>query len=285
MSSEVWDAEAVSLGLRGTRFEGRVQHLVSAGSTNTLAIEAAQAGEPEGRVWVADEQTAGRGRGGHAWHSAAGDGLYLSALTRPRLGPVEAMWISLATGLAVQTAVYQVTGARPDIRWPNDLLIEGKKFGGILVETSSSPAGTGGTVEMLRYAIIGVGLNVGHAEFPEDLRETATSLRLATGTVWPRESLLVALLAALDVELDRLEAELIPGSPSFGDHTDHTGEGAGLLERFAAASSWVRGKSVRVGGGDGYTGVTAGLDQRGFLRVLDDDGKTHTVLSGGVRPR
>jgi BirA family biotin operon repressor/biotin-[acetyl-CoA-carboxylase] ligase len=281
MSSELWDEEAVSAGLVGTRFDGGVKHFISVGSTNTLAIEAAQAGEPEGRVWVADEQTAGRGRGGHTWHSVAGDGLYLSALTRPRLGLVEALWIALGTGLAVQAAVHQVTGLRPDIRWPNDLLIEGKKFGGILVETSSAAAGVGGAAEMLRYAIIGIGLNVGHQAFPEELRETATSLLLETGTLWPREDLLVALLRALDEELDRLEEELIPGSPSFGN----SGDGNRLLARFAAASSWVRGKAVRVGEGDGYTGVTAGLDPRGFLRVLGDDGKTHTVLSGGVRPR
>jgi BirA family biotin operon repressor/biotin-[acetyl-CoA-carboxylase] ligase len=247
MSSELWDEEAVSAGLAGTRFEGGVKHFASLGSTQTLANEAAQAGEPEGRVWVADEQTAGRGRGGHAWHSVAGDGLYLSALTRPRLGLVEALWISLATGLAVQTAVYQVTGVRPDLRWPNDLLIgdgssAGKKFGGILVETSSAAAGVGGTAEMLRYAIIGIGLNVGHKEFPEELRELATSLLLATGTVWPRESLLVALLRALDEELDRLEAELMPGSPGFGG----SGNGGGLLVRGAG-----QGGPGRRGGGRG----------------------------------
>jgi len=256
-----WDAGAVEAGVAGTRFAGKVTHLATTGSTNTLAIEAAQAGAPEGSVWVADEQTAGRGRGGHGWHSAAGDGLYVSVLLRPRMALAEALWLSLATGLAVQTAVYEVTGALPDIRWPNDMILNGKKFGGILAETSAS-------AEALRYAVVGIGLNVQHAGFPSELREIATSLRLATGQEWSREAVLAGLLRALDREVELLEED-----------------SAGLLERFAEASSWVRGKPVRVGEEDGYTGVTAGLDARGFLRVRADDGTLRTVLSGGVRPR
>lgn len=263
MSSE-WNAAAVEDGLAGTRFAGKVTHLATTGSTNTLAIEAAQSGEPEGMVWVADEQTAGRGRGGHGWHSAAGDGLYVSVLLRPRMVLAEALWLSLATGLAVQTAVEEVTGTTPDIRWPNDMMLNGKKFGGILAETSAS-------ADALRYAVIGIGLNVQHAAFPPELREIATSLHLETGQKWPREALLMALLRALDREIDRLEA---------GDAT--------LLERFSRASSWVRGKAVQVGeddGQDGYTGMTEGLDARGFLLVRAAGGSLRTVLSGGVRPR
>jgi len=260
MSSN-WNAATVEDGLAGTRFAGKVTHLATTGSTNTLAIEAAQAEDPEGAVWVADEQTAGRGRGGHGWHSAAGDGLYVSVLLRPRMVLSEALWLSLATGLAVQTAVEDVTGIRPDIRWPNDMILTGKKFGGILAETSAS-------ADALRFAVIGIGLNVQHAVFPPELREIATSLRLETGQEWPREALLVALLRALDREIDLLEAS-----------------SARLLERFSRASSWARGKAVRVGEQDGYTGVTAGLDARGFLLVRADDGSLRTVLSGGVRPR
>lgn len=260
MSSN-WDAGAVEAGVAGTRFAGKVTHLPTTGSTNTLAIEAAQAGAAEGAVWVADEQTAGRGRGGHGWHSAAGDGLYVSVLLRPRMALAEALWLSLAAGLAVQSAVYEVTGVLPEIRWPNDMILSGKKFGGILAETSASS-------DALRYAVIGIGLNVQHAAFPAELREIATSLRLETGQEWAREDVLAALLRGLEREVRLLE------------------EGAGtLLERFSEASGWVRGKAVRVGEEDGYTGVTAGLDARGFLRVRADDGTMRTVLSGGVRPR
>jgi BirA family biotin operon repressor/biotin-[acetyl-CoA-carboxylase] ligase len=247
--------------LAGTRFAGLVRHFGSTGSTSTLALEAAQAGATGG-VWVADEQTAGRGRGGHRWHSAAGDGLYVSVLATPRLVLSEALKLPLATGLAAQAAIGQVTGLTIDIRWPNDLMLAEKKCGGILVETASDSG-----EDRLRYAAIGIGINVNHAEFPEELQALATSLRIAAGREFRREELLGILLAALDREL-----------------TDLEDAGNDLLERFAAASSWVRGRRVTVGEDGGYTGVTCGLDQRGFLQVRGDDGTLHTVLSGGVRP-
>lgn len=266
MSTEgsVFDLDAVDAGIAGTVFAGRMLHLPSVGSTNALALEAAQAGARAG-VWVADEQTAGRGRGGHGWHSAAGDGLYVSALVAPPLPIAMALWLSLATGLAVRAAVREVTGMTVDIRWPNDLLLNRRKCGGILVETAVE-----GT--MLRYAVIGIGINVNHAAFPAELEALATSLRMESGGLVSREALLTALLRALDEEIALLVQE-------------NRGEiaGAGLLERFAAASSWVRGKRVRVEEGGGYTGVTNGLDGRGFLQVDGDDGVVHTVLSGGVR--
>jgi BirA family biotin operon repressor/biotin-[acetyl-CoA-carboxylase] ligase len=266
-----FDLADVTAALTGTVFAGQVQHLRSVGSTNVLALEAAQAGAPHGCVWVADEQTAGRGRGGHGWHSAAGDGLYVSVLLRPQMALLDALRLSLATGLAVRTAIAAVTGLVADIRWPNDLLLGGRKCGGVLVETSVV-ASQSDAPAMLRYAVIGVGVNVNHDSFPADLEEIATSLRRESGRAWAREELLVEFLRALERETDRLETELREEST-----------GPGLLERFAAASSWVRGKRVRVDEGGGYTGVTDGLDTRGFLRVADDDGVLHTVLSGGVR--
>jgi BirA family biotin operon repressor/biotin-[acetyl-CoA-carboxylase] ligase len=261
----------VATALAGTVFAGQVQHLRSVGSTNVLALESAQAGAPHGCVWVADEQTAGRGRGGHEWHSAAGDGLYVSVLLRPQMALLDALWLSLATGLAVRTAIAAVTGLAADIRWPNDLLVGGRKCGGVLVETSVV-ASQSDAPAMLRYAVIGVGINVNHENFPVELEAIATSLRRESGRAWAREELLVEFLRALGRETDLLQTELRGAST-----------GPGLLDRFAAASSWVRGKRVRVDEGGGYTGVTDGLDARGFLRVAGDDGVFHTVLSGGVR--
>jgi BirA family biotin operon repressor/biotin-[acetyl-CoA-carboxylase] ligase len=262
----VFDLAAVDAGIAETRFAGRVLHFASVGSTNVLALEAAQAGARVG-VWVSDEQTAGRGRGGHGWHSAAGDGLYVSALVAPVLPMTMALWLSLATGLAARTAIAEVTGLAVDIRWPNDLLLNGRKCGGILVETAVEGA-------MLRYAVIGVGINVNHARFPPEIETLATSLRLESGGEVSRETLLAALLRSLDEEIELLVRE-------------HLGvmAGTGLLERFTGASSWVRGKRVKVDEGGGYTGVTDGLDRRGFLLVDGDDGVMHTVLSGGVRER
>jgi BirA family biotin operon repressor/biotin-[acetyl-CoA-carboxylase] ligase len=267
-----FDLADVTARLAGTAFEEQVLHLRSVGSTNARALEAAQAGAPHGCVWIADEQTAGRGRGGHGWHSTAGDGLYVSVLLRPQMTLVDSLWLSLATGLAVQNAIASVTGLAADIRWPNDLLLGVRKCGGVLVETSVV-ASQSDAPAMLRYAVIGVGINVNHESFPAELRDIATSLRRESGKMWAREDVLVEFLQALEREIALLESELR------GQTT-----GSGLLQRFATASSWVRGKQVRVDEGGGYTGVTDGLDGRGFLRVIGDDGFLHTVLSGGVRP-
>ena len=259
-----FDVRTVEAGLRGTRFADCVTHLRTTDSTNQVALEAALRGARAG-VWVADEQTAGRGRGGHRWHSAAGDGLYVSALVTPRVPLREAPWIALATGLAVQAAVAEVAGTTLDLRWPNDLMFGTRKAGGILVESVSEARP--GCEAGLRYAVVGIGVNVGQTEFPEDLRELATSLYLESGRRHTREELLGAMLRRLEAELCTLDE----GTP-------------GLLERFAAASSWVSGKHVKVEEQGGYTGWTCGLDARGFLKVKDAEGNVRTVLSGGVRP-
>jgi BirA family biotin operon repressor/biotin-[acetyl-CoA-carboxylase] ligase len=258
---------ALLVALVGTRFPARLHHLPTAESTNTLLLQAAADGAPEGTLYLADAQTRGRGRGGHTWHSSPGDGLYLSVLAKPSLPLREALWISLATGLAVQSAVKTVTGLDLDIRWPNDLLLPdpsgtSKKLGGILVETAVHP----GEDALLRYAVIGIGLNINHETFPPELSDIATSLRIATGQLQSRNALLVAILRALDLELTQLEAH----QPD-------------LLTRFTAASTWVRGKRVDVPEQGGYTGTTAGLNPNGYLLVDADDHTQRTVLSGGVR--
>jgi BirA family biotin operon repressor/biotin-[acetyl-CoA-carboxylase] ligase len=269
MAPEALNLAEIRSALIGTRFAAQLHHFPSIGSTNTALLEAASPSfgpaAPEGTVYLADEQTAGRGRGGHAWHSAPGDGLYLSVLVTPVLPIANALWLSLATGLAARSAIASTCGLTPDlapdIRWPNDLLLGTKKLGGILVETAIDPA-----THNLRHAVIGIGINVNHAAFPPDLVTLATSLRLATNHELSRQSLLISLLRALDHELTLLES------------ADPT-----LLDRFTAASTWVRGKRVHVPEQGGYTGTTAGLDVRGFLLVDDDDGTRRTVLSGGVR--
>ncbi|MCU1248418.1 MAG: biotin/acetyl-CoA-carboxylase ligase [Edaphobacter sp.] len=266
-----FDLSSVAAALADTAFADELQHFSSVGSTNVLALEAAQSGATHGSVWVADEQTAGRGRSDHGWHSPAGEGLYVSVLLRPRIALVDALWLSLATALAVRAAIATVTNLLPDIRWPNDLLIDNRKCSGILVETSALAAQPD-TSAMLRYAVVGVGINVNQQNFPAELQALATSLRRESGKEWARERILIAFLHAFDKEIAWLEAELRGTSIE-----------AGLLERLAAASSWVRGKHVRVDEAGGYTGVTDGLDARGFLRVAGDDGALRTVLSGGVR--
>lgn len=273
-----FDLAEVESGLAGTRFYGRVLHFSSVGSTNQLALEAASAGSRNG-VWVADEQTAGRGRGGHTWHSAPGDGLYMTALVTPSIPLSGARWLPMRTGLAVRAAVQEVTGLELDLRWPNDLMFADKKCGGILVESGSAPAPSEWPLETgpaLRFAVVGIGLNVAHAAFPPELSRPATSLLLESGRHFPRESLLAAILRHLDKETRAAE-----------DLWQKREDGAEVAGRFSAASSWVHGKRVRVGadedGKGGYTGLTHGLNHEGFLRVQDDEGRLQIVVSGNVR--
>ncbi len=266
----MFDLDRVEAGIAETRFAGRIRHFASVESTNTLALEAAQAGA-QNAVFVADEQTAGRGRGGHTWHSIAGDGLYVSVLVTPTIPIHMAMWIPLATGLAAQQAIREITSLTVDIRWPNDLLLNRKKCGGILVESASKTI-TVADEPMLRHAVIGVGINLNHEAFPPEIEPLATSLRRESGTTVSRDDLLVSLLRALDAEMHVLVRQ-------------HRGadDGPALPERFTAASTWATGKRVHVDEDGGYTGITDGLDSRGFLRIRMDDGTARTVLSGGVR--
>ncbi len=264
-----FDTARVDDALRGTLFHGRLHHFPVIDSTNTRALAEAQAGAEAGQVYVADEQTAGRGRGGHAWHSEPGRGLYCTVLVRPALTSNEALKLSLAAGIAAQDAIREITGFAIDLRWPNDLVAPhadgtSRKLGGILTESASTPAG------VLRYAAIGLGINLNQTEFPEELAATATSLRLAADlpgcSPVSREAMATALLQRLDAELKSLE--------------DDTG---GIFERFAQVSTWVHGKRVHVAEDGGYTGITAGLTRSGLLRIHCDGVGERVVRHGGVR--
>ena len=248
--------------LKGTIFSQDIHHYYKIGSTNTEAMNSASAGAPEGSVFVAEEQTAGRGRGAHQWDSAPSTGIYCSVVLRPVLPPSEALILSLAAGLAVHAAVQQVDSrVSPDLKWPNDLLIEGRKFCGILTEMNAE-------VTRVRYLVVGIGINVNQASFPGDLQQIATSLRLASGTEWSRVELCAALLKSLDRE--------------YHDLLQKPGAHQSVLKRFQERSSSSRGRQVRVEEDGGFEGLTEGLDPRGFLQVRTVLG-VRTVLSGTVR--
>ncbi len=276
VSSELILPESLAPLVRNTIFSGNIHHFEKVTSTNALALEAAvrtgDQGEvaPEGAVFLAEEQTAGRGRSTRSWHSERGTGIYCSFLLRPPMSPADALWLSLISGVAVQDAVREITGLQADIRWPNDLLINDKKFAGILTEMSSDST-------RVNHAVIGIGINVNQQSFPDDFRTTATSLRIESGKEWSRVELTAALIRAVDREYRALLRAMSSPirTPALRFEP--------IMRRVESRSSYAHGKLVHVDEDGGYNGLTDGLDPRGFLRVRTDKG-LRIVISGSVRP-
>lgn len=264
MSRTMFDLAALESatenGLAGSIFAGKLHYSAVTDSTNSDALAAARSGAPHGSVFLADEQRAGRGRGDHGWHSSAGEGLYVSVLLRPRITAARLPLIPLAAGLAAADAIRAAAGLTVDLRWPNDLLMGPRKAGGILVEAHSEG-------NSAAYAVVGIGINVHQRSFAPELSTPATSLDMEAGRRVPRQPLLVALLKSLERETlglaDAVAAKSIPA-------------------RVERASTWVCGRSVEVHGPQACTGVTAGLDEHGFLLVRTDAGLV-TVQTGGIR--
>ncbi len=248
--------------LKGTIFGSHIHHYFSIGSTNVTAMKAGSDGEPEGAIFLAEEQTGGRGRAGHTWESAQSVGIYCSAVLRPVLSPADALMLSLIAGIAVAEAVEQTTGLHPDLRWPNDALFGDRKFCGILTEMNSEPT-------RVHYVVIGIGINVNHTSFSGELEPIATSLRMESGRTWSRVELTAALLKSLDSEY----RNFTQGGPAAR---------SSILRKFEERSSYARARHVRVDAPGGYEGITEGLDDRGFLLVRTQSG-LRTVLSGDVR--
>ncbi len=247
--------------LHNSAFAKHIYHFFRASSTNAIAFERGDAGDPHGTVIIAEEQSAGRGRAGRVWHSEKTKGIYVTVLLRPSISPVFAPLITMVAGLAVRDAVLEETGLAPDVRWPNDLLMAGKKFCGILTEMHAEP-------DRVHFVIVGIGVDVNHTAMPEQITSIATSLRMVTGRTHSRLQLLVRMLRHLETYYDRFIEE---GAPP-------------ILARFNEVSSYARGKRVRIAiSGETYTGTTDGLEPNGLLRVLRDDGRTDVVFSGDVR--
>lgn len=228
--------------------EKRIEYRLAVDST----MNAAERLEP-GDVVVAEEQTTGQGRHGHSWHSEPGNGIYCSVVLAP--SPA----LTLALGLAAQNAISEATGLYCDLRWPNDLMLGGRKVAGVLAQGSDG------------RAIAGIGINVNHTSFPPELAGEAISLRewgpRGAAEARPelsREDILIALLRAVDLYAALPRAE--------------------ILRRFTQSSSYARGRRVVVERSEGaIEGVTAGLDPAGFLIVRGDDGTDTLILAGGVR--
>jgi BirA family biotin operon repressor/biotin-[acetyl-CoA-carboxylase] ligase len=246
--------------LKGSLFAGRLHHFFRIDSTNRMAMELGQSGGPEGTVVIAEEQTAGRGRAGRNWQSERGSGIYATLLLRPRISPVQASLLTMMAGLSAHAAVRAQTGLVPDLKWPNDLMLAGKKLGGILTEMQADTS-------LVRFVIVGIGINVNQERFAGDIASSATSLRMEAGKPFSRLEFLARLLR--EFERDYL-AFLRDGGNS-------------VTERFCEVSSYARGKRVRVNNGaETYTGITAGVRPEGLLQVKRDDGELVAVIAGDV---
>jgi len=236
-----------------------IHHLTTVDSTNTCLKEMRDA--PEWTVVTADEQTAGRGRHSNQWHSTAGAGLYLSALLRPGTIMRRAGWLSLLAAVAGAETLLDLGLGGVDIKWPNDLLIGERKIGGILIESETSSSGH------LERAIVGIGINLNHHQFPPPLDQTATSYRIETGR---------------SIEVALVRTWLLERLAHWYQQWRNEGEGA-IRDRWLACSSYGRGRAVGVTvAGERVEGVTAGLDPEGALRLITPSGAIRTIVTGQV---
>jgi len=253
--------EEVLQGLKTRLFTGPVHHFETLDSTNDLAKELAARGAPEGTVVVAETQTRGRGRLDREWNSPPGVGLYVSLVLRPMLPPMELPQITLTTAVAVVRAVRRVAGLAPGIKWPNDLLINGKKLGGILTEMETE-------IDRIRHVVVGLGLNVNNPGFPPELTATATSLALEAGRTFSRVNLLQAWLEEFEALYGRF---LNQGFPE-------------ILEEWKGAAVTL-GKMVTVRQGPReISGQALDVAPDGALLLRTADGEMVRVTSGEITP-
>jgi BirA family biotin operon repressor/biotin-[acetyl-CoA-carboxylase] ligase len=234
-------------------------------STNSMALEMAEAGAPDRTTVLADSQTAGRGREGREWRTPRGTAIALSVIVRPRSGPEWWPWIGLAAAVATRDAVERVSGAAGRVKWPNDVLLNGRKVAGVLTETRWHPVDA-----ERRAVVVGIGVNVNNraAALPESFAATATSILDATGTITDRNVLVAEILNGLARELH--------GLPQTAD---------ALRSRWNAASA-TAGSQVAVSTPAGLIeGVDDGLDQLGRLIVRHaTDAPTPCIPGSAVAP-
>jgi BirA family biotin operon repressor/biotin-[acetyl-CoA-carboxylase] ligase len=226
----------------------RILHLSTVDSTQRVAFELAERGAPDGTVVVADTQTAGRGRRGRTWHDEPGASLLTSIVVRPRSSVRDLPKLSLTTAVAVAEAIGEMTGLTVRLKWPNDVLMNGRKLAGILLESR---------IVAEPIVVVGIGINLRRQTFPAALTAPATSIQLEVGRAIEREALLEVLLAQFGVWLERLEAHGF----------------APVRARWLELAETI-GRSVTVGD---HAGVAVDLDAEGALVLRHAHGMRHVV--------
>lgn len=239
----------------------RIVHFDETSSSSDEADRLAGSGEPAGTVVIAEKQTAGRGRMGRVWHSTAGKGIYLSVILRPALPPARTSFITLCSAIAAREAIQLRTGLRAYLKWPNDVLIAGRKACGILTELKTE-------ADRIDYAIVGMGINVNQTAAHLQGLPEATSLKIETGGDVSRLELTQSFLGVFD----RIYQILVE---------ERYGE---IIDLWLDASETIgRRIVIQPFSGEKTEGVATGLDEDGCLLVRLDNGLTRRITGGDVR--
>jgi BirA family biotin operon repressor/biotin-[acetyl-CoA-carboxylase] ligase len=255
------ESTAIQALLKTERLGQTIHYMESCPSTQIVAHQLAQEHAPDGTVVLTEEQTAGRGRMARKWHSAAGKGIWMSVILRPDVVPQKAPQFTLVAAVAAVRAIEQVTGLKPEIKWPNDVLIKGKKCTGILTELQSDADG-------IQALIIGIGLNVNQVplDFDPEVQDIATSLKMESGEEVDRRKLVSALLQFLEQYTDL--------------YIEH---GFGLLKLMWESYSSTIGRPVRARMvKETLEGIAEGITDDGVLQLRTADGKLHGIYSADI---
>ncbi|TAA66045.1 biotin--[acetyl-CoA-carboxylase] ligase [Planococcus salinarum] len=255
------EASTIQPLLKTARYGKTMEYVSSCESTQIIAHQLAQQGVPDGTTVLAEEQTAGRGRMARKWDSVHGKGIWMSVILRPDVPIQRAPQFTLIAAVAVVRAIEEVTGLNADIKWPNDILLNGKKCTGILTELQSDADG-------IQALIIGIGLNAnqGPADFSEEVKGIATSLKMEKGNSVSRQELVRAIL----YYLEQYSAIYIE-------------EGFGALKLMWEGYSTTIGRTVRARmAKETIEGVAESITDEGVLQIRTKDGKLHGIYSADI---
>ena len=232
-------------------------------STNNEIRRLAEQGAPHGTLAVAERQLGGKGRRGRVWTSPAGVGIWMSMLLRPQIDPMAASMLTLVMALSTRRGIEKATGLKSEIKWPNDLVLNKKKICGILTEMSTE-------LMEIQYVIPGTGINVNQMEFPDDIKATATSLRIESGKIQKRSEIIAAIMEAFE---------------GYYDTFIETQDMSGLIEEYNANLVNLGNEVCVLDPAGEYRGVSEGINKEGALLVRLSDGTLKEIISGEVSVR
>lgn len=257
------EVEICSLLEEDNIFYNKVYYFDEVDSTNNEAKRKAELGAKDGSLVVAESQTSGKGRRGKQWTSSKGSGIWMTLIRRPDIMPYSASMITLITAMATAKAINNVCNIACSIKWPNDIIVNAKKVTGILTEMSAEP-------DQVNYVVIGVGINVNTQQFPDDIKDKATSLIIETGCKVSRSHIIAEFLKQFD---------------QYYNSFLRTGDLSEILDEYNSMLINCQ-KEVRViGVKDEFTGVALGINEKGELIVRKEADTLVNVMAGEVSVR